>query len=217
MRKTMLPLLLYIMLASFTKATAASEIPDFDYSTAAREAAPETLSAIRRLQESGLLRGDFRQQKNLKILKQPFVSRGWFIFSRQNGIYWEITEPLQNAYLIGKKGIRPAADGPAATVESPFADSIGRLFSSILGADLEELRNHFDLYYRRSDAYWQIGLKPRNRHVAAFISGIEITGNRYIDALKIVEAGGDTTEIAFTAILEELPAGLETRYFNDRQ
>lgn len=195
---------------------AATAAPGFDYATAAREASPELLARINRLRESATLRGDFHQRKNLKILKQPFVSGGHFIFSRKNGIYWEITEPLPDAYLIGKKGIRHA-NGGDATLGSPFTDGIGRIFSSILGADLEELRNHFDLYYRDSDASWQLGLKPRDRHIAAFISGIEVTGNRYIEAIKIVEAGGDTTEIAFTAISEELPAGLETRYFNERQ
>lgn len=196
---------------------AAAESPAFDYAAAAREPSPEILAGIRRLQGSQLLRGNFSQRKNLKILKQPFTSSGWFIYSQRNGLYWEIAEPLRGAYLIGKKGIRPVAGDTEADVASPFAEGVGRIFSSIMGADLEELGSHFDIYYRNTGARWQLGLKPRNRHIVALISGIEITGDKYIDTIRIVESGGDTTLISFNAVSEDLPEGLESRYFNDQQ
>jgi hypothetical protein len=220
MRTAILALLCAALMQFMSSATAA-DTPGFDYATAAREATPEILADIRRLQEVKLIRGNFRQQKNLKILKQPFTSRGWFIFSKQNGLYWEITEPMPGAYLIGKNGLRPVGvstgSGTGATIDSPFADAIGRMFSSILGANLEELQDHFEIYYQKPAARWQIGLKPRNRHIAAFVSSIEITGEKYIDAIRIVETGGDTADIAFTSVTEELPADLEAQYFNDRQ
>lgn len=213
MRTAFLPLL-YATLLQF--ATAAAAAPDFDYTAAAREPSLEILSSLRTLRESARLRGDFSQRKDLRILRQPFISRGWFIYSRQNGIYWEIASPLPGAYLIGKKGIRPAGGG-SPVPESPFANGIGRIFSSIIGVDLEELRTHFDMYYRNPDAGWQLGLKPRNRHIAGLISSIEITGNRYIDAIKIRETGGDITEIVFTSVSEELHPELEARYFNESE
>jgi acyl-CoA thioester hydrolase len=204
-------LLLCAGLMHVAAATAAPTAIAFDYATAAREPDAATLAAIGRLQQVALIHGAFRQQKNLKILKRPFLSGGRFVFSKQDGLYWEIVEPLPGAYLINKKGMRPAAAGTA--VESPFADSIGRLFSSVLGADLKALQDHFDIYYRNADGRWQIGLKPGNRHIGAFISSIEITGNQYIDAIRIVETGGDTTDIAFSAVAEGLPAGAEAQYF----
>jgi hypothetical protein len=190
---------------------AATAAAGFDYATAAREPTAHTLSAVEGLQQVALIRGDFRQRKNLKILKRPFLSSGRFVFSKQNGLYWEIVEPLPNAYLISKKGMRPVSADTA--VESPFADSIGRLFSSVLGADMKALQEHFDIYYRNAADHWQIGLKPSNRHIAAFISSIEITGDKYIDGIRIVETGGDTTDIAFSAVTEDLPAGAEAQYF----
>ncbi|HEX5055461.1 MAG TPA: outer membrane lipoprotein carrier protein LolA [Gammaproteobacteria bacterium] len=201
----------------FMAGAAAAEAPAFDYATAAKEPAPEILSSIRKMQDVELLRGEFKQRKNLKILKQPFLSNGWFIFSRNDGLYWEITEPLPGAYLIGKKGIRPAAGSSGTSVDSPFADGVGRMFSSIMGARLEELESYFDIYYRSLGSRWQLGLKPRNSRIATFMSGIEITGGRYIDTIRIVEGGGDTTEITFTAVTEELPDGLASRYFNAQQ
>jgi hypothetical protein len=215
MRKVLLQQLAAALIC-FMCGAAAAEVPAFDYATATQQPAPEMLSSIRKMQDIGLLRGDFRQRKNLKILKQPFLSSGWFIFSRRDGLYWEITKPLPGAYLIGKKGIRPVGGGDSS-VDSPFADGVGRMFSSIMGARLEELESYFDIYYRGLGSRWQLGLKPRNSHIAAFISGIEITGGQYIDTIRIVEGGGDTTEISFSAVTEKLPEGLASRYFNDQQ
>jgi hypothetical protein len=195
-----------LCLQLISSGAAAGESSVFNHKEDAQNPSAGLSSAIGHLQQINLIRGDFQQQKNLKILKQPFISRGWFIFSKTDGLYWNILEPLPNAYRINKQGIKPV-DG--ATLESPFADEVGKLFSSVLGGDLRGLRVYFDIYYKKMDDHWQIGLKPHNRHLAAVMANIEIHGDKYIQRLKITETGGDITEIKFSNISAEPAAGTD--------
>jgi hypothetical protein len=174
---------------------------------------PEILAAIGQLREIKLMHGDFQQQKNLRILKNPLISRGQFVFSKQNGLHWAIAEPLQRTYLISSKGIKPVDSD--ATVESPFADNIGKLFASIFSGDLPALEKYFDIYYGNADSYWQLGLRPNNKHIEKIIRQIEISGKKYIHEIKIIETNGDTTGIEFGNLSENFPAGLdvEAKYF----
>lgn len=176
-------------------------------------------TVIQRLQNVHLLRADFSQQKNLRVLKQPFISSGRLVFARDQGLYWEIAAPLRAAYLINDTGITGIDVGNISTqaIESPFAGNVGKLFSAMIGGDIEALKPFFDVSFEQSGALWTIGLNPGKRQLSRLIEFIGISGETYITAIEIRETGGDITYITFNNIRDEsagAPDGfdIETEY-----
>lgn len=170
---------------------------------------PEFQSTVSQLREIQTLHADFFQQKNLKILTRPFVSRGRLSFSKQDGdLYWELIEPLKITYLISDKGIKTIDSTPNSQTGQaaafPFADNIGKMFAAILGGDMDSLRSYFDISYTGKKAGWTIHLKPGNWQIGKVIDHIEISGKEYITRIMIQETGGDTTDIRFSNVVTEI-------------
>ena len=44
---------------------------------------------------------------------------------------------------------------------------------------------------------WTIALTPRKGPMAAFLKGMQVSGERFAEAVTIDEAGGDSTQIRF--------------------
>lgn len=44
---------------------------------------------------------------------------------------------------------------------------------------------------------WEIDLTPRQAQLAQFLSGLQLSGGRFVESLSISETGGDMTQIRF--------------------
>src|SRR5690606_8453225 len=72
------------------------------------------------LRAQPVLHGDFVQEKHLRALPQPLVSRGQFVLAREHGLLWQLRSPLQQDYRISASGIarRTAEDWQASAGQS---------------------------------------------------------------------------------------------------
>ena len=59
------------------------------------------------LAKPSVIHGSFIQEKHLRALPQPLVSKGTFVLAKNHGLLWLLKTPLQQDYRITAKGIAP--------------------------------------------------------------------------------------------------------------
>jgi hypothetical protein len=59
----------------------------------------------KQLSEPEAIKGEFIQEKHLRALPQPLVSKGRFVLARDHGLLWLLQTPLQQDYRLNAKGI----------------------------------------------------------------------------------------------------------------
>jgi len=63
------------------------------------------------------IRADFIQEKHLKILSRPLISKGVFCYQAPNSLRWEYTAPVRSILLMHKGRIKRYAETSSGLVE----------------------------------------------------------------------------------------------------
>ncbi len=162
--------------------------------------ATDILSQIgTQIEQFQVTRAEFVQTKQMAALKRPLVTSGHLTFSRQHGVLWQIEKPYRMSYVLGESRIvEIASDGARRVRETrdmPGLAQVGRVFRAMLGANSNALREYFDVAAQGTPSQWTIELTPRQSHLAQFLSGMRLSGGRFVEEIRISEASGDTTQI----------------------
>ncbi|TXG93235.1 MAG: outer membrane lipoprotein carrier protein LolA [Rhodocyclaceae bacterium] len=174
---------------------------------------PDLLPSItKQIEQHPVVRADFVQTKRMIALKRPLVSKGRMIFSRKEGVFWLIDEPIRVSYWLGDlKIIEVSPDGQRKeqdTKSNPALTQISRVMRSMLGAQTEALKENFDVQARGSATQWELDLVPKQAQLAQYVRSIKVRGGRFIEVMTLEEVSGDTTQTHFSAseALGEVPA-----------
>ena len=165
-------------------------------------AEPDTLSRIgAQMEQYPVVRAEFIQNKQMPALKRPLVTSGRLVFSRRYGVLWQIEQPYRMSYVLGEERIvEIAADGTRrerGLRDVPGLAQVGRVFRAMLGANTSALREIFVVRVQGGPDKWEIDLTPRQAQLAQFLSGLQLSGGRFVESLSISETGGDMTQIRF--------------------
>lgn len=160
----------------------------------------DTLARIgAQIEQYGVLRADFVQTKQMAALKRPLVTSGRLVYSRRHGVLWLIEQPYRIGYVFGDERIvEIAADGTRrerGLRDVPGLAQVSRVFRAMLGANTTALREVFEVSVQGDAAKWEIELKPRQAQIAQFLSGLKLSGGRFVDSIAIEESGGDRTQL----------------------
>lgn len=170
-----------LLLAALLLATPPAQAFDLDQ-LSARLAAP------------AVVRGPFIQEKHLRALAQPLTSRGRFVLSRERGLLWQLTSPLQLDYRIDEQGIaRRDAGGWQTQPGQDVAAQQSRLFLAVLRGDRSGLEQDFELQLSGSAEAWQLTLLPRSLLLKQIFSAIRIHGGALVERIELLETQGDRT------------------------
>jgi outer membrane lipoprotein-sorting protein len=154
-----------------------------------------------RLSHYPVLRADFVQTRQVAALKKPLISRGHLVISRQYGVLWEIEQPLHLSYVLGDKQIvEIGADGQSKTrdlQQMPGMAQVARIFRALLDARSVALREYFDIDSTRQGERWVLRLVPRQQQLAQYLSQVDLSGEAFVESIRIEEASGDSTRIEF--------------------
>lgn len=169
------------------------------------------------IEQHAVVRAEFVQTKQMAALKRPLVTRGRLTFSRTHGVLWQIEQPYRMSYVLGETRIvEIGSDGVRRIRETrdvPGLAQVGRVFRAVLGANSDALREYFDATVQGDPAKWSIELKPRQSQLAQYLSGMQLSGGRFVEEIRISEAAGDSTQIRFSnsqgvALLNEVELSL---------
>ena len=180
---------------------------------------PDTMARIgSQIEQHAVVRAEFTQTKRMAALKRPLVNAGRLVYSRKYGVLWQIEQPYRLSYVLGEERIvEILSDGTRrerGLRDVPGLAQVGRVFRAMLGANTAALRETFDVAVHGDVARWEIDLKPKQAQLAQFLSGLHLSGGRFVETIRIDEASGDTTQIRFGNTQgAEMPDAAELQLF----
>jgi len=160
------------------------------------------------LREAACVHLDFTQTRTLAALSRPLKASGSMVLARDKGVIWELKRPLALTYVMGPKGLLVVdADGGRERKnarEAPMVAQLGRIFTAVAQGDFQALESFFTVTGTGRPERWEVTLVP-NDQTAAFVRRIQLDGGRFIDRIRVQEAGGDRMELAFQHQRLDLP------------
>jgi len=164
-----------------------------------------------------LLRGDFVQEKTIKGTPKKFISKGDFIFAKEQGLYWNIQTPFSSAVIFSKNGLAKIEDGKKSVVptgSNKFFGEFSQIFQSIFAGDAAKIQNNFDIFFTKKTHGWVLGLRSNNEIMKNIFSEIVIEGDKYVQKMTLMEQYGDTTAIILKNVSSQKKLTLdEENYF----
>jgi len=172
-----------------------------DVAVAQPDLTPAMLAVSSRLGRSKYVRSLFKQEKKLKVLKRPLLSRGHFLFSVEDGLYWQIDQPLYSALVVTDDAIYEKRDGQSIVVadarSQPIVGDFTALFKYLFSGKMALLGHNFELDFQGDEKSWTLALTPKSSNIGKVFRGISISGGENIDAISLREVNGDVTELLF--------------------
>ena len=160
------------------------------------------------------LSADFVQEKNLKILVQPLVSKGVFYFKKPDSLRWEYKSPVRSVLLMHNGETRRFLEGRDGVREDHGPGMQG--MQVVMGEISLWLSGHFgdnpDFKATVEDNR-AIVLTPKSKSLSKFISRIELLPSDrpgVIRSVVLYEGEDSYTTIRFenVRVNEDLPESL---------
>ena len=204
-----------LALASFALvALAADPAPPVPAAPAPRQAlAGEARAAFLRKIESRMagirsLAAEFKQEKRLRVFKQPVVSQGLLVFARPDGLRWEITGPFRSLLVVSgrKAGKFEYTEGRRRALKIEAAEKgILSVMDQIRGWFAGKFDTQGDVYDMEVfDAPApSIVLRPRHEALRKSVQEIDVTlapDLATVAVVTLIENQGDRTEMRFTEL-----------------
>jgi outer membrane lipoprotein-sorting protein len=147
-----------------------------------------------RLTKTAITNGDFQQEKQLKVLRNPLISTGQFIYDQSKGVIWKTLTPVASILLVSDTRLLTTQG------EQAVPAAFGKVFKAMLGGDLNQLTEGFSITGFSRKSSWQLELNPKDELLKKIISSIVLSGDNELRLLEIQEAGGNITRITFDHI-----------------
>ncbi|MBA1427869.1 outer membrane lipoprotein carrier protein LolA [Pseudomonas orientalis] len=146
------------------------------------------------LAKPSVIHGNFTQEKHLRALPQPLVSKGTFVLAKDHGLLWLLKTPLQQDYRISARGIaRRDANGWQLLPNKSAGAEQNRLFLAVLQGDSSGLQRDFDLQLQGQAQNWTLTLIPRSLLLKQVFTQINIDGGALVNTIEMLETQGDST------------------------
>nr|WP_315445317.1 outer membrane lipoprotein carrier protein LolA [uncultured Pseudomonas sp.] len=146
------------------------------------------------LAKPDVIHGQFIQEKHLRALPQPLISKGSFVLAKHHGLLWLLKTPLQQDYRITAKGIaRRDGDGWQLLPNKSAGAEQNRLFLAVLQGDSSGLQRDFELALSGDAQQWKLTLTPRSLLLKQVFNQINIDGGVLVQTIELLETQGDST------------------------
>ncbi|KII36180.1 outer membrane lipoprotein carrier protein LolA [Pseudomonas fluorescens] len=146
------------------------------------------------LAKPDVIHGHFTQEKHLRALPQPLISKGSFVLAKNHGLLWLLKTPLQQDYRITAKGIaRRDSNGWQLLPNKSAGAEQNRLFLAVLQGDSSGLQRDFELALSGDAQQWKLTLTPRSLLLKQVFKQINIDGGALVQTIELLETQGDST------------------------
>lgn len=149
------------------------------------------------------LSSDFIQEKHLTMMEEVLVSKGRFLFKKENNIRWEYYSPINYTILIKNQKFVIDNDGKI----SFFDTETNKLFKEINNMILMAIQGNFvddpnfnAIFYENKNQYLAI-LKPQDELLKNIMETIQIFFSKEdmsVTKINFIEPEEDFTLIKFT-------------------
>ena len=148
------------------------------------------------------IQSEFTQEKHLTMLEEVIVSKGRFLFRKENDVRWEYGSPIDYTIVIYKSkfsiknGEKVSEFDIASNV---LFQQINKMIVTAIRGDFVD-NPEFEALFFENKRQYRVNLKATNKQVAEMLSGIEIFFNKEdlgVEQVRFVEPGEDYTLIIF--------------------
>ena len=147
------------------------------------------------LAQNPIITGNFVQEKYLSRLRRSIISSGNFIITAKQGMVWETLQPFPSTMVMGNDFIVQSRPDGRATVLSAQGNEtftqMADVLSSVFSGQSQRLLENFEVYFFGSISNWNMGLLPRDKVIASFVTKIILSGDSTIRSIRIFEQNGD--------------------------
>ena len=146
------------------------------------------------LAKPDVIHGQFIQEKHLRALPQPLISKGNFVLAKNHGLLWLLKTPLKQDYRISARGIaRRDGNGWQLLPNKSAGAEQNRLFLAVLQGDSSGLQRDFELALSGDAQQWKLTLTPRSLLLKQVFNQINIDGGALVQTIELLETQGDST------------------------
>lgn len=151
------------------------------------------------------IESDFTQVKYLDVLDEKVTSKGKFYYRKSNKICMDYARPMNYLIVINGAKLKIVADGKKTVMNlssNKMMSQMQDMLTACMVGDLSGMSTNYQLEYFEDARLYLVKIKPVNKAVQAYISGIEV----YLDKqdmsvckLRLSETGANYTEYEFTS------------------
>ena len=149
------------------------------------------------------IESDFIQEKNLSILSNRIISKGHFIYKKENNIRWEYLQPYRYLIIISNNKIFIKEDQSQKQYDiqsNKMFQEMNKFISGCIQGDILKNEQDFKTGYFENEKSYFVTLMPRQEAMRKMLNEVQIWFNKEdltVSCINMVEAGGDYTKIDF--------------------
>lgn len=140
---------------------------------------------------SPIIRGNFKQTKNIPQLNKDFVSNGTFVIANGNGILWNTEKPFASKLSISDtRMIQENANGARSEIkvdENIVFAQISGTIQAVFSGNTTKLQEEFKVFFKKQGKQWFIGLIPKEAAIQKAITSIELSGSDWLTTVRLVD------------------------------
>ena len=161
---------------------------------------PELLKNILgELSQHASVRAEFVQTRSNPALAQPQTSQGQLLFALGHGMLWQTQTPYQETLaLSGDRSARIDAQGHLQPMRGERGVSqISQMLQSMLAGKPDDVLRQFNVEARGTPMQWTLHFTPQQERMARVLSRIELSGDAFLQGIRIQMQDGSSTDIRF--------------------
>jgi outer membrane lipoprotein-sorting protein len=151
------------------------------------------------------IESDFIQEKNLSMLANKIVSRGHFWYKKENNIRWEYVSPYKYLIIITNDQIFIKEDKSQKQYDiqsNAMFREMNKFISGCIQGDILKNEKDYRVGYFEDEKSYFVTLVPNDAAMRRMLNEVQIWFDKRdltVSRINMVEAGGDYTNIEFTA------------------
>ena len=155
---------------------------------------------------------EFRQERRIAMLKEPALSNGRFYYEKPDKLRWEFIDPAPSGFLVNgrlaKQWKGKGNPGEAFDIQqNPVIRLIVDQIVAWTKADFAWIEQRYSIAVVKDNPI-VLKLIPRsskeNKYIDHLLISFEID-TEYVNAVEIIERGGDSTSIKFVHMVVNGP------------
>ena len=148
-----------------------------------------------------VVRAQFEQQKKLASLNKTYVSKGTVLFSKNQGVLWQIQSPVKADLVVTPRKLVQKTQRTTSQIEvdkTPYG-SVATMFLQLMSGNEAALAKNFNVVSANySPTQWNVSLTPKSSLFKKLFVQVDAHGQRYVDRITILEQANNRTIIRFS-------------------
>ncbi len=149
------------------------------------------------------IESDFTQEKNLSMLSEKIISKGHFVFKKENLLRWEYNSPSKYLIVINKEKV-VIKDEKKTTKYDMNSNKIFKEINDIMLSCVQGTifkSNKFKTNYFENERYYKLELLPQVKNMKETFKKINLYFDKTVTSvtkIEMIEGNEDLTLLDFT-------------------